>query len=220
MQLKALKDSMKKVCIVDYGLGNVRSVKNSIINRGVEVCISNKKEDLQNSSHLIIPGVGSFESGMRGLEKRDLIDILNQEILYEKKPILGICLGMQLFSTVSYEYGEHKGLDWIAGSVKKIENSYKSDQTLRLPHMGWNDTENNSKSVLMRGLGSKSIFYFVHTYHFIPDSKNVISSTSNYGSTIVASVEKNNIFGVQFHPEKSDIHGKQILKNFLKTEQC
>ena len=123
---------------------------------------------------------------------------------------------MQLFSTVSYEYGEHKGLDWISGSVKKIENTYKNDQIFRLPHMGWNDTENNSKSILMRGLGSKSIFYFVHSYHFIPDSKNVISSTSNYGSTIVSSVEKNNIFGVQFHPEKSDIHGQQILKNFLR----
>ena len=211
---------MKNICIVNYGLGNVRSVKNSILRLGIDVCISDKKEDLQSSSHLIIPGVGSFESGMRGLERNNIIDILNEEVLAKKKPVLGICLGMQLLSSISYENGEHQGLDWISGSINKINNNNKIEKNFRLPHMGWNDTINDPDSILMRGLEAKSIFYFVHSYHFIPKSKDVISSTSFYGGKIVSSVEQSNIFGVQFHPEKSDVHGQKILENFINYKNA
>ena len=154
---------MKNICIVNYGLGNVRSVKNSILRLGIDVCISDKKEDLQSSSHLIIPGVGSFESGMRGLERNNIIDILNEEVLAKKKPVLGICLGMQLLSSISYENGEHQGLDWISGSINKINNNNKIEKNFRLPHMGWNDTINDPDSILMRGLEAKSIFTLAAT---------------------------------------------------------
>jgi|TARA_B110000014_G_C20098446_1_gene576145 imidazole glycerol-phosphate synthase subunit HisH len=206
---------MTNFCIIDYGLGNVRSVKNAFEKLKVNVCISSDKKQIQSSSHLILPGVGSFESGMEGLKSRGLIDLLNEEILNKKKPVLGICLGMQLFASKSFEHGNHDGLNWISGTIEKIDD--KNNQ-LRLPHMGWNETNSKSGFILTKRLKDKPIFYFVHNYHFLPTDQKVISSTCEYGEKIVSSVENKNIFGVQFHPEKSHDDGFVILKNFIKVK--
>ena len=203
--------------IIDYGMGNLQSVNNALEILNCDSRISNKASDIDNADAIILPGVGSFGQAMDNLESLNLITSLRQAVLDSKKPFLGICLGMQLLADRSEEQGGHKGLSLIPGEVREIPIREK----LRLPHIGWNDLQINKSRPLFEGIDDKSAFYFVHSYRFECDDKYVTSKT-RYGSDITSSIQSNNIFGVQFHPERSQRKGLHLLDNFIKyvAEQC
>jgi len=203
----------KNIAIIDYGVGNTHSVKEAVKSLDCDVIISDEPEKLDKADALILPGVGAFEIAMENLRDRNLIGPLNEMVLEKGKPLLGICLGMQLFADESEENGLHKGLRWISGNVKKIQDQ----PNLRVPHVGWNNIDVIDRSPLFDRLQDKRNFYFDHSYHFVcNDEKNVVSKV-NYGNGLVAAVKRNNILGVQFHPEKSQITGLRLLKGFLNS---
>ena len=208
------------IAIIDYESGNISSVINSFkkvssnLNIEIKIEVTSDSKTILSSDKIILPGQGSFKNCIKSLEKIEgLKDILNRFAIIEKKPLFGICVGMQMFADKGFEETETKGLGWISGNVKKINN--KNNQ-FKLPHIGWNELSFNSDSKLFKGIKEKSHVYFVHSYKFIPDDEKFISSRTNYSEEIVASVEKENIFGTQFHPEKSDIIGLKIIENFIK----
>jgi len=203
-----------RVCIIDYGLGNIASIFNAIKNIGVDPVVSDDEAIIKNSSHLILPGVGSFKKGMQELKDRGLNEILNSEVIDNTKPILGICLGMQFFATTSTEGGSSRGLNWIKGDVTRINNNHID---IRVPHIGWNDIEIKPSSQLLNN-EIDTHCYFVHSYHFNTENSKYITGKCFYGDDITAIVEKDNIFGVQFHPEKSHETGLKILKNFINIK--
>jgi glutamine amidotransferase len=198
------------VVIIDYGMGNIGSVKNALEYLGASVSISSKKEDIKSASHLILPGVGAFGDGMKNLEDRGLIEILNEEVRGDKKPFLGVCLGMQLLADEGEEGGLNNGLGWIPGKVRRINTGGK----LRIPHVGWNDVSVISENKMFNGISS-NVFYFVHSYFLEPAEKDHVVATCEYGETMPVVINKENIWGAQFHPEKSQKSGLQFLKNFL-----
>jgi glutamine amidotransferase len=200
------------VAIVDYGLGNLMSVRNALALLGVQAKMTSDPVDISSSTHLILPGVGSFVEGMRGLREKGLIELLHQEVLEKKKRILGICLGMQLFATEGYEHEHCQGLNFIQGKVLKIDTAASG---LRLPHIGWNDVRVAGDHVITRGFDHVPVFYFVHSYHLFPQDGAVIAGVCDYGQEFAALIEKGNIFGAQFHPEKSHEDGMVIFRNFL-----
>jgi glutamine amidotransferase len=204
---------MKKVCIIDFGLGNLSSVYHALYNLNTLVKISSLRNDIINSSHLVLPGVGNFKAGIEGLEEKELIPLIKNEVLIKKKPILGICLGMQLFCNFSEEYKEKSGLNLIEANLLKISNKNKE---FKVPHIGWNEIEFSEKSLLFKKIKKDTSFYFVHSYHLVPKDYSIVNGTCFHGEKIVVSIEKNNIFGTQFHPEKSGDAGMQLLANFLK----
>jgi imidazole glycerol-phosphate synthase subunit HisH len=198
------------IAIIDYNMGNVGSVRNALRVLGVEAILSSKKEDIEKSSHIILPGVGAFGDGMQRLKDLNLIPLLENEVLVKKKPFLGICLGMQLMAEIGEEGGEHRGLGWITGKVRRFQVDEKK---FRVPHIGWNDVIFKNPSLIFRGVTSP-IFYFVHSYFIVPEKKEVISAVCDYGEIFPAAVQSENIFGIQFHPEKSQKSGLLILQNF------
>lgn len=200
-----------KICIIDYGIGNVNSVKNAFDFIGTKCTISGDKNIIKDFSHLVLPGVGSFSRAMNNLKERNLIKFLFEEVVVRKKKILGICLGMQLFATWGNEYGKHKGLNLIEGEVVKIDTSLSG---LHLPHVGWNNVKITKKHLLTNNFTSDPSFYFVHSYCFQPKDASVITAICDYGNSISAIVEHENVFGTQFHPEKSQKDGLNILSNF------
>ena len=204
------------VTIVDYNSGNISSVINSfkeVAKDKVNIEVTSDLNKIKSSDKVVLPGQGSFKSCVEALNSiNGLVDILNEFAINNKKPLLGICVGLQMFADIGYEESETKGLGWISGKVSKIDNKQGK---FKLPHIGWNEINIVKKSQIYKGIENKSHMYFVHSYEFIPEDKNVISATTNYSSTIVCSVEKENIFGTQFHPEKSDKLGLQIIKNFI-----
>lgn len=197
------------VTIIDYGLGNLWSVKNAFEFLGANVHISSKPNEILNSDCLILPGVGSFDTGMRNLFERKLIDPLNIAVIDNKKPFLGICLGMQLLSNHSDEGKKVDGLGYIPGNVKKLN----IDQ-FRIPHIGFNEARSTKDSFFSSVLNAD--FYFVHSYHFVPKNKDHIICSTEYGHEFISGVQNNNIIGTQFHPEKSQSNGLTFLKEFLK----
>ena len=201
------------VAIIDCGVGNHTSVLNALKLLDVPAEITSDSSIITSATHLILPGVGSFGEGMDGIKERDLLDLMKDQVVNRKKRILGICLGMQLFATQGFEHGEHEGLNFIPGKVEKIDTS-KSE--LRLPHVGWNDVEFVGDHSITKGFDHKPIFYFVHSFHYVPDDKSVIAGVSDYGAEVTALIESENVFGAQFHPEKSHDDGMQIFKNFLE----
>ncbi len=203
---------MKQICIIDYKLGNIASIYNALKDLNQNVIVSNIKGEISKSSHIVLPGVGSFKQGMKGLKDLNLIEILNEEVIDKKKYFLGICLGMQLIASKSFEDGVTSGLDWIKGDVIKIIKT----KNIKIPHMGWNEV-NFSKSILYKGIKKFSSFYFVHSYYLKPKNNNIISGTCVHGDKITSSVEKDNIFATQFHPEKSHDVGLKLLKNFINN---
>lgn len=203
------------IVIIDYGMGNIGSVKNAIDYHKIEYRVSRDPDVIKKASKLILPGVGSFRKAMYNLDAFKLREIINIKVTEEKTPILGICLGMQLFADQGEEDAEEdeftKGFGWISGDVTKIETSSRE---YRLPHMGFNSIRATNDHAIMTGIPQGSHFYFVHSYQFKTDPKNIIAVT-DYGSDIVAIVAKENIFGVQFHPEKSQEVGLKLISNFL-----
>ena len=204
------------VTIVDYNSGNISSVINSfkeVAKEKIRIEVSSNLDKIKSSDKIVLPGQGSFKSCVDALNSIDgLVDTLNEFTIINKKPLLGICVGLQMFADVGYEETETKGLGWISGKVSKIDNQ---DGKFKLPHIGWNELNILKDSQIFKDIKNKSHMYFVHSYEFIPKDKNVISATTDYSSNIVCSVEKENIFGTQFHPEKSDKNGLKIIKNFF-----
>ena len=204
------------VTIVDYKSGNISSVINSfeeVAKDKVNIEVTSDLNKIKSSDKVVLPGQGSFKSCVEALNNiNGLTDILNEFAITNKKPLLGICVGLQMFADIGYEETETKGLGWIAGKVSKIDNQ---NGKFKLPHIGWNQINIVKDSKIFKEINNNSHMYFVHSYEFIPEDKNVISATVNYSSNIVCSVEKENIFGTQFHPEKSDRIGLKIIDNFI-----
>jgi len=204
------------VTIVDYNSGNISSVINSfkeVAQEKVNITVTSDLNKIKSSDKVVLPGQGSFKSCVDALNKIEgLTDTLNELVLSNKKPLLGICVGLQMFADVGYEESETKGLGWISGKVSKIDNQ---NGKFKLPHIGWNQINIMKDSKIFQNIENNSHMYFVHSYEFIPNDKNVISATTDYSSNIVCSVEKENIFGTQFHPEKSDKMGLKIINNFI-----
>ena len=204
------------VTIVDYNSGNISSVINSfkeVAKEKIKIEVSSDLDKIKSSDKIVLPGQGSFKSCFDSLNSIDgLVDTLNEITIINKKPLLGICVGFQMFADVGYEETETQGLGWISGEVTKIDNQ---NGKFKLPHIGWNELNIVKDSQIFKDIKNKSHMYFVHSYEFIPKDKNVISATTDYSSSIVCSVEKENIFGTQFHPEKSDKEGLKIIDNFL-----
>ena len=199
------------VIIIDYGMGNVGSVKNALEFLGEKALISSNPGDLEKASHIILPGVGSFGDGINNLKRSGLVEVLEKEVLKNKKPFLGICLGMQLLAEEGEEGGLHRGLGWIAGKVRHFKVDSKD---FRIPHVGWNDIFPKENQELFKGISSQ-IFYFVHSYFLEPKDKSVVAAVCRYGEEFTAAIQKDNIFGTQFHPEKSQKSGLMLLKNFI-----
>ena len=204
------------VTIVDYNSGNISSIVNSfkeIVQNKVIVEVTSDLKKIRSSDKVILPGQGSFKSCVEALNGiAGLVDTLSELAISKKKPFLGICVGLQMFADIGYEEIETKGLGWIAGKVSKIDND---NGKFKLPHIGWNQINIIKKSKISKDIKDKSHMYFAHSYEFVPKDKNIISATTDYSSNIVCSVEKENLFGTQFHPEKSDKIGLQMIKNFI-----
>ena len=204
------------VTIVDYKSGNISSVINSfkqVAKDKVNIEVTSDLNKIKSSDKVVLPGQGSFKSCVDALKNiNGLVDVLNEFAINNKKPILGICVGLQMFADTGYEETKTKGLGWISGKVSKINNQ---NGKYKLPHIGWNQINIIRDSKIFKDINNNSHMYFVHSYEFIPEDKNVISATTDYSSNIVCSVEKENIFGTQFHPEKSDKTGLKIIDNFI-----
>ena len=204
------------VTIVDYKSGNISSVINSfkeVAQDKVKIEVTSDTNKIKSSDKVVLPGQGSFKSctdALKGIN--GLVETLNEFVIYDKKPLLGICVGLQMFADTGYEEIETKGLGWISGKVTKIENQ---NGKYKLPHIGWNEINILKDSRIFKDIKDKSHMYFVHSYEFVPNDKNIVSATTDYSSNHVCAVEKDNIFGTQFHPEKSDKIGLKIIENFI-----
>ncbi|HAM95380.1 TPA: imidazole glycerol phosphate synthase subunit HisH [Candidatus Azambacteria bacterium] len=201
------------ITIIDYGMGNLRSVAKAFEKIGAQVRVSSSVEDLRNADRIVLPGQGAFGDGMKNLKTLGLIEPLYEEVMKKKKPFLGICLGLQMLARESSEGGIHKGLGFLQATVRRFqidENSFK------VPHMGWDDVIPKSNGILFKGIGEKPNFYFIHSYHMVCDDSDVVAATCDYGEVFTAAVEHDNIFGTQFHPEKSQKNGLQLLTNFIQ----
>ena len=204
------------IAIVDYNSGNISSVINSFQEVAIDkvnIEVTSDLNKIKTSDKVVLPGQGSFKSCVEALNNiNGLVDTLNEFVIDHKKPLLGICVGLQMFADIGYEEIETRGLGWIPGKVSKIDNQ---NGKYKLPHIGWNQIDILKKSKIFKDIENNSHMYFVHSYEFIPEDKNVILATTNYSSKIVCAVEKENIIGTQFHPEKSDKLGLQIIKSFI-----
>jgi glutamine amidotransferase len=203
------------VAIVDYGMGNLTSVARAFENLYADVTVTAKVGDLERADRIVLPGVGAFGEGIRALRELGLVDALEAEVRARRKPLLGICLGMELLARESAEHGHHQGLGWIDARVRPIA---PRDPALKAIHIGWNDVRPVRPSPLLDGLGPAPDFYFVHQYHLDCREPSVVVAVAEYGGPIVAAVQRDNVFGVQFHPEKSQEAGLALLRNFLRWE--
>ena len=205
-----------KVTIVDYNSGNISSVINSfkeVAKDKVNIEVTSDLDKIKSSDKIVLPGQGSFKSCFDALNSiNGLVETLTEFAINNKKPLLGICVGLQMFADVGYEEIETKGLGWISGKVSKIDNQ---NGKYKLPHIGWNQIDIVKDSMIFKNIENNSHMYFVHSYEFIPNDKNAISSITDYSTKVVCSVEKENIFGTQFHPEKSDKIGLKVIQNFI-----
>ena len=203
--------------VIDYDMGNLKSMSNALKALGVAHQVSGDPAVVSAASAIILPGVGAFGDGMRALARRELIAVLERKVLGDGVPYLGVCLGMQFLATRSFEHGEHEGLAWIAGSVQRIA---PANRDLKVPHMGWNELSIvDAGSPLMRDIEDRTAVYFLHGYHFAPEARDCVVATTDHGGELVAAVQRGHIFGVQFHPEKSQGAGLAILRNFADYAQ-
>ena len=216
---------MKLVSIIDYGCGNIRSVFNAFNaireKKNIKVLVTSEEKEIKRANYLVLPGVGSFESCIKGLKKSNLLGIITQKVKDDYVPFLGICVGMQMLATHSFENGKYEGLNWIKGEVKKVQ---KTRERLKIPHMGWTNLEIKKETAFIKKLKTKLEFekvsaYFVHSYNFLTKNEDNKIMTVNYGQEITAMVSENNIIGTQFHPEKSTFFGLIFLETFLESEK-
>lgn len=203
--------SLKKICILDYGSGNSMSVYNAIKFLNYKVTLSSKINDIKTSSHLILPGVGSFKKTMEKIKKKLPLKVITDQVLNKKKPILGICVGMQILSSYGYEFEKYAGLGWIPGEVKILKNKPN-----KIPHVGWNNLNIMKKHKILNNLDGRDNLYFVHSYKFNAKNKQNKLCTTNYNEDFCSIIYHENIYGFQFHPEKSQISGLKLLKNFIE----
>lgn len=202
-----------EIVIVDYGVGNTRSVWNAIKELGYRrLNISADEKDIRHADVLILPGVGAFDACMKNLRERNLNTILQEAVIVQKKPILGLCVGMQLMATISEENGEHEGLNWIPGRVTKLDLSVD----YAVPHVGWNNISHHLQSNLFSRISGSPHFYFDHSYHYKCHQK-YITAQVEYGVQVTAAIELENIHGVQFHPEKSQTNGLKLFRGFFSA---
>jgi glutamine amidotransferase len=207
-----MDETQKKIIIVNYGMGNLRSVQKKFNRIGADAIITSDVEKIKNAWKLVLPGVGHFKKGVRNLKESGIWDVLNEVVLVKKTPILGICLGMQLMAKYSEE-GDVEGLGWFDANVIKfrINNTLK----YKVPHMGWNTIVAKRENALISGISSEAMFYFVHSYHIKCDTEEDILASTEYEYKFTSVIQKNNIYGTQFHPEKSHGYGEKILENFV-----
>lgn len=200
------------IAVIDYGMGNLKSVANAMDFIGASFIVTNKTVDIKKADGIILPGVGSFGDGMANLRKLDLINVLKKEIVEKKKKFLGICLGMQMLAEKGHEGGEFEGLGLIKGEVEKLRVTQGG---LKIPHVGWNNVVSKKQCPLFNNISDNSDFYFVHSYSLVCQDSADVAATCDYGGEFVAAVQRNNIFAVQFHPEKSQENGMRFLMNFV-----
>jgi len=203
------------IAIIDYGMGNLRSVQKGFEKVGHKAIVTSDPATIKDASHVVLPGVGAFPDCMRNLDEKGLLDIV-PKVINSGRPFLGICLGLQLLFTESEEFGIHKGLDIIKGRVVKFDFSAQSLEAshLKVPHMGWNTVAVKRRPPAMEGIDEGAYFYFVHSYYVVPEDEKVVATTTAYGVEFASSIWKDNLFATQFHPEKSQEKGLRILKNF------
>lgn len=199
------------IAIVKYGMGNVASVQKALMKLGFDSIITDNHDIIKKADLILLPGVGSFKKGMENLKKSNLIQLLNEEVINKKKPFIGICLGMQLIATYGNEPQRVKGLGWVDGEVVKIET-----KKLRIPHLGWNSIKTNEDKIGFYSEFNNQDCYFIHSYHFKVSNPKEISLKVTYGKQMVAAIQKNNIYAMQFHPEKSQSVGMGLLKKILE----
>lgn len=206
-----------KVTVVNYGIGNLGSVRRALEDIGAEVLIANHPASIYDANRIVLPGVGAFSEGMDCLTNAGWVSALYDVVIRQGKPLLGICLGMQMLATTGHEGGEKKGLNFIPGKVQRLDTI---GCKLRIPHVGWNDVKYMQEDVLFEGIPDQSDFYFVHSYAFVPENQKHIIATTSYDCDIAATIRNGNVFGCQFHPEKSSKAGMQLLKNFMDYVPC
>jgi imidazole glycerol-phosphate synthase subunit HisH len=202
-----------EITIVDFGMGNLGSIPNMLKRLGATARITSDPTEIAKAGKLILPGVGSFDAAMRNIESRGFIPVLRQKAFDERIPILGLCLGMELLADRSDE-GRLPGLGWVPGTVVRFDPTV-TDPPLRVPHMGWNTLVTRMDIPLLRDLGDEARFYFAHSYHFVCDDPMDIAATTMYGSEFTCAVQRDNVMGIQFHPEKSHRFGLRVFANFL-----
>lgn len=200
------------VVVVDYGVGNLRSVAGAVERLGFEALVSSRPADVARAARLILPGVGAFGDGMRSLRELGFVDALNDAVCRHGVPILGICLGAELMARDSDEFGRHEGLGWFDASVTRLA---PPDASLRVPHVGWNAIRRTREDPLLADVPDDAWFYFVHSFHVQCRDRTAVVAESDYGGPVVAALHRDNIYGTQFHPEKSQRHGLTVLSNFL-----
>lgn len=200
------------IVVIDCGIGNLQSVVRALERVGADAVASSNPADVAAAERLVLPGVGSFASGMDNLRRHSLIPLLRQRVLIDEIPVLGICLGMQMLAQRSEE-GDAEGLGWIPGEVQRLT---AATPALKIPHLGWNDLDRQVDSPLFSGVPEDACFYFAHSYALATDAVDCIAATAEYGARFVAAVHRGNLFGTQFHPEKSHAHGLRVLRNFVE----
>jgi glutamine amidotransferase len=203
------------IAIIDFGMGNIRSIQHKLIKHGISAGLSSDAESIRNAEILILPGVGNFKKAMQNLQKLNLIDILNTKVLIEKTPVMGICLGAQLFTNYSEE-GNTEGLKWIDAETRKFSFSSNEDKKLTIPHVGWNKLTAKKDFCPLSSIDSDHKFYFTHSYYIDCNKEEDILATSFYGIEFASAIQKENIFGCQFHPEKSHFKGFELILNFIR----
>jgi imidazole glycerol-phosphate synthase subunit HisH len=201
-----------KVAVINYGMGNLGSVRRALDDVGVDAIVANHPSSMYEVNRIVLPGVGSFNEGMKHLSQGGWIDALNDVVTVQGKPLLGICLGMQMLADEGSEGGVCKGLGLIPGTVRRLDELGCLE---RIPHVGWNEVQYQFQDVLFENIPDSSDFYFVHSYAFLPQDRNNLVATVPYGIPVPAVVRKKHIFGCQFHPEKSSKAGRQFLRNFI-----
>ncbi len=209
--------SSNQVVIIDYNMGNLRSVQKAFEKVGCDAVITNDHETIRNADKIVLPGVGAFSDAMKNLSELGLTNILNEEIIKKKKLFLGICLGMQLISKKSYENGETEGLGWVDAEVVRFDFKLFNEK-LKVPHVGWNNVQYKNTNILFDSISDNSDFYFVHSFYFKTSNNDIVSSITDYGIDFVSSVHIDNIYAFQFHPEKSQVAGLKILENFINLD--
>jgi glutamine amidotransferase len=200
------------IAIVDYGVGNIHSVRNALETIGAEVVVAGRPEDLCNADRIVLPGVGAFGTCIYNLRRSGMLESLEEQVVQRGKPLYGICVGMQVLAEEGHEMGVHPGLGWLEGKVVKLRSE---ELNLKLPHVGWNNVEVNPRIPLFKGFSAHPTFYFVHSYHLTDHQPEHTAATCDYGQEFTAAAIKGNIFATQFHPEKSQQNGLRLLENFV-----